>query len=180
MQHRHIKNNFFHTVIVTQPRLFGGAGPGVDWPDPAVLWPLPGFCISEGGRGITCLPPGYYSPLGLCSIWLVCISSLQVRYLKIIEKSGYQALPWVRYITQNGGKFTLNWMPPLRSYHHFVWLLSLSELAWPPLPRHLGNSWVSWSVFACALNYMWLNEGCVRMNMAIYMFIWEQGLCCVS
>ncbi|KAI6232942.1 AP-1 complex subunit mu-1-I [Aphelenchoides fujianensis] len=29
-------------------------------------------------------------------------SSIQVRYLKIIEKSGYQALPWVRYITQNG------------------------------------------------------------------------------
>lgn len=28
----------------------------------------------------------------------------QVRYLKIIEKSGYQALPWVRYITQNGGR----------------------------------------------------------------------------
>ena len=26
----------------------------------------------------------------------------KVRYLKIIEKSGYQALPWVRYITQNG------------------------------------------------------------------------------
>eukprot|EP01103_Thecamoeba_quadrilineata_P015956 TRINITY_DN5198_c0_g1_i1.p1 TRINITY_DN5198_c0_g1~~TRINITY_DN5198_c0_g1_i1.p1 ORF type:complete len:424 (+),score=71.62 TRINITY_DN5198_c0_g1_i1:102-1373(+) len=30
------------------------------------------------------------------------MSGLQVRYLKIIEKSGYQALPWVRYITQNG------------------------------------------------------------------------------
>ena len=29
-------------------------------------------------------------------------SNAQVRYLKIIEKSGYQALPWVRYITQNG------------------------------------------------------------------------------
>ncbi|XP_071511994.1 AP-1 complex subunit mu-1 isoform X2 [Diadema antillarum] len=29
-------------------------------------------------------------------------SGIQVRYLKIIEKSGYQALPWVRYITQNG------------------------------------------------------------------------------
>lgn len=29
-------------------------------------------------------------------------SHRQVRYLKIIEKSGYQALPWVRYITQNG------------------------------------------------------------------------------
>uniref|UniRef100_A0A8D0A3F9 AP-1 complex subunit mu-1 n=1 Tax=Sander lucioperca TaxID=283035 RepID=A0A8D0A3F9_SANLU len=31
-------------------------------------------------------------------------SGIQVRYLKIIEKSGYQALPWVRYITQNGGR----------------------------------------------------------------------------
>lgn len=31
----------------------------------------------------------------------------QVRYLKIIEKSGYQALPWVRYITQSGGKIKL-------------------------------------------------------------------------
>lgn len=26
--------------------------------------------------------------------------------MKIIEKSGYQALPWVRYITQSGGKFS--------------------------------------------------------------------------
>ncbi|KAL6074231.1 AP-1 adaptor complex mu subunit Apm1 [Balamuthia mandrillaris] len=31
-----------------------------------------------------------------------CLSGLQVRYLKIFEKSGYQALPWVRYITQSG------------------------------------------------------------------------------
>merc|ERR1711871_1566788 len=30
------------------------------------------------------------------------VSGIQVRYLKIIEKSGYQALPWVWYITQNG------------------------------------------------------------------------------
>lgn len=29
------------------------------------------------------------------------VSGIQVRYLKIIEKSGYQALPWVRYITAN-------------------------------------------------------------------------------
>ena len=28
------------------------------------------------------------------------VSGIQVRYLKVIEKSGYQALPWVRYITQ--------------------------------------------------------------------------------
>jgi AP-1 complex subunit mu len=37
---------------------------------------------------------------GLCSVHAY---NVQVRYLKIIEKSGYQALPWVRYITQNGG-----------------------------------------------------------------------------
>ncbi len=30
------------------------------------------------------------------------VSGIQVRYLKITEKSGYHALPWVRYITQNG------------------------------------------------------------------------------
>ena len=30
------------------------------------------------------------------------VSGVQVRYLKIIERSGYQALPWVRYITQSG------------------------------------------------------------------------------
>jgi AP-1 complex subunit mu len=30
------------------------------------------------------------------------ISQISVRYLKIIEKSGYEALPWVRYITQSG------------------------------------------------------------------------------
>lgn len=34
---------------------------------------------------------------------LIFFKPPQVRYLKIIEKSGYQALPWVRYITQNGG-----------------------------------------------------------------------------
>lgn len=30
------------------------------------------------------------------------MSGLQVRFLKVVEKSGYQALPWVRYITQSG------------------------------------------------------------------------------
>jgi AP-1 complex subunit mu len=30
------------------------------------------------------------------------VSGIQVRYLKVIEKSGYEALPWVRYITQSG------------------------------------------------------------------------------
>jgi AP-1 complex subunit mu len=30
------------------------------------------------------------------------VSGIQVRYLKITEKSGYQAMPWVRYITTSG------------------------------------------------------------------------------
>jgi len=30
------------------------------------------------------------------------VSGIQVRYLKVVEKSGYQALPWVRYITMAG------------------------------------------------------------------------------
>ena len=30
------------------------------------------------------------------------VSGIQVRYLKVIEKSGYPALPWVRYICQSG------------------------------------------------------------------------------
>lgn len=29
-------------------------------------------------------------------------SGIQVRYLRIVDKSGYQALPWVRYITKAG------------------------------------------------------------------------------
>ena len=36
------------------------------------------------------------------------VSGIQVRYLKVVDKSGYQAFPWVRYITQNGGKFFCN------------------------------------------------------------------------
>lgn len=32
----------------------------------------------------------------------VAVAVKQVRYLKVIEKSGYQALPWVRYITTAG------------------------------------------------------------------------------
>jgi AP-1 complex subunit mu len=31
------------------------------------------------------------------------VSGIQVRYLKVVDKSGYSAFPWVRYITQNGG-----------------------------------------------------------------------------
>ncbi|KAF7792192.1 hypothetical protein EIP86_003224 [Pleurotus ostreatoroseus] len=35
------------------------------------------------------------------------VSGIQVRYLKVVEKSGYQAMPWVRYITQNGDDYSL-------------------------------------------------------------------------
>jgi AP-1 complex subunit mu len=36
------------------------------------------------------------------------VSGIQVRYLKVVEKSGYQALPWVQYITQNGDDYRCN------------------------------------------------------------------------
>lgn len=34
-----------------------------------------------------------------------CMSGINVRYLKVSEKSGYQATPWVRYIS--GGVITI-------------------------------------------------------------------------
>lgn len=43
----------------------------------------------------------------MISCYIVFNIFVQVRYMKIIEKSGYQALPWVRYITQSGGKLLL-------------------------------------------------------------------------
>lgn len=45
--------------------------------------------------------PGF-QPLQLSGWWLRDVCGAQVRYLKVIEKSGYQALPWVRYITAGG------------------------------------------------------------------------------
>ena len=30
------------------------------------------------------------------------VSGINVRYLKITEKSGYQAFPYVKYLTKNG------------------------------------------------------------------------------
>lgn len=55
------------------------------------------------------------------------VSGIQVRYLKIVEKSGYQALPWVRYITQNGGRTLPNgqeWSC-IRTEFNSVWLCRL-------------------------------------------------------
>lgn len=52
------------------------------------------------------------------SLWIKSfVFPQQVRYLKIIEKSGYQALPWVRYITQNGGRSRVQqWSAHMCSY----------------------------------------------------------------
>lgn len=55
-------------------------------------------------EGNITLQSDYQAPL-LCISVVVCTQTdclLQVRYLKVIEKSGYQALPWVRYITTGG------------------------------------------------------------------------------
>ena len=43
------------------------------------------------------------------------VSGIQVRYLKIVEKSGYQALPWVRYVTQNGDDYVLRTISDAKS-----------------------------------------------------------------
>lgn len=45
----------------------------------------------------------HVSCLNMLCLPVLTHSFHQVRYMKIIEKSGYQALPWVRYITQSGG-----------------------------------------------------------------------------
>lgn len=45
--------------------------------------------------------------------------------MKIIEKSGYQALPWVRYITQSGGTLlNINPIPILKltNYYCMRWI----------------------------------------------------------
>ncbi|PHU15478.1 AP-1 complex subunit mu-1 [Capsicum chinense] len=48
-------------------------------------------------------PPDRKAPIRIkFEIPYFTVSGIQVRYLKIIEKSGYQALPWVRYITMAG------------------------------------------------------------------------------
>ena len=57
---------------------------------------LPSVSAEEGADN-------WKAPIGVkFEIPYFTVSGLQVRYLKIIEKSGYQALPWVRYITMNG------------------------------------------------------------------------------
>lgn len=53
------------------------------------------------------------------------VSGIQVRYLKIVEKSGYQALPWVRYITQNGDDY--------RYGPYYSLFISASQAFTPPL-----------------------------------------------
>lgn len=57
----------------------------------------------KGGGGGGAMDTSWKKPIGVkFEIPYFTVSGIQVRYLKIIERSGYQALPWVRYITQNG------------------------------------------------------------------------------
>ena len=64
-------------------------------PPPSPSWSQPGPGRNDGG--------GTRKGDGGVYMLRAPVPVPQVRYLKIIEKSGYQALPWVRYITQNGG-----------------------------------------------------------------------------
>jgi AP-1 complex subunit mu len=60
--------------------------------------------LDKKGKGHdTAVENSWKAPIGVkFEIPYFTVSGIQVRYLKIIEKSGYQALPWVRYITANG------------------------------------------------------------------------------
>ena len=53
------------------------------------------------------------------------VSGIQVRYLKIVEKSGYTALPWVRYITQHGDDYRC----ALSSFISYIDLISGTSLS---------------------------------------------------
>jgi AP-1 complex subunit mu len=76
-----------------------------------IIWSIKQF---QGGKeylmrahfglpSVTCEDTDKKKPLSVkFEIPYFTVSGIQVRYLKIIERSGYQALPWVRYITQNG------------------------------------------------------------------------------
>jgi hypothetical protein len=64
------------------------------------------------------------------------VSGIQVRYLKIVEKSGYQALPWVRYITQHGDDYRSATASPIEiDTHATIVYVQLSKRE-PPLPMY--------------------------------------------
>jgi len=77
----------------------------------AILWTIKQF---QGGKeyymrahfglqSITDDDPAGRPPISVnFEIPYFTVSGIQVRYLKIIEKSGYPAIPWVRYITKSG------------------------------------------------------------------------------
>lgn len=56
-------------------------------------------CAAPGGAGAGRAPASHSHASPPLPWWGL---PAQVRYLKVIEKSGYQALPWVRYITTAG------------------------------------------------------------------------------
>ncbi len=78
-----------------------------------MVWSIPSFpgqkqFMCRGHFGLPSVDPEDADPTMAKSISVkfeipyFTISGIQVRYLKITEKSGYKALPWVRYITRNG------------------------------------------------------------------------------
>ncbi|GBG85633.1 hypothetical protein CBR_g40361 [Chara braunii] len=63
--------------------------------------PVPADATCPGVR--TSMGTAIYAPEREALLWKIkSFPGGKVRYLKIIEKSGYQALPWVRYITMAG------------------------------------------------------------------------------
>lgn len=85
-------------------------------------------------------------------------SGIQVRYLKIIEKSGYQALPWVRYITQNGDyQIRVQWV--------------LKDFTTAALPRTMTY------IYVCVCELQYIYDCCTDINVVHFIKgrKWGQG-----
>jgi AP-1 complex subunit mu len=81
----------------------------------AICWTIPSFqggkeflmrahvALPSTGGGEEDAPRFAHPPITVSfEIPGLPVSGLQVRFLKVFERSGYQALPWVRYITMSG------------------------------------------------------------------------------
>lgn len=65
------------------------------------------------------------------------VSGFQVRYLKIVDRSGYKASPWVKYLTKNGEyQIRMTWSLQMVWYGLIIvlsWLMSIVSEYLSPL-----------------------------------------------
>jgi AP-1 complex subunit mu len=127
-KHRSTANNVEIIIPVPEdadcPKFKAGIGSCSYKPEQsAFVWKIRQF---QGGKEFTCrahfgLPsirnedPNRKPPISIkFELPYYTVSGIQVRYLKVVEKSGYQAFPWVRYITKHGD-YQLRMPDPIES-----------------------------------------------------------------